>query len=154
MSSFWGTPTWVFLHTFAEKISDDFYIKNRTDIINIVRNICEGLPCPICKSHAMEYMRKVNEKTVPNKSTFISMFIHFHNTVNLRLGKKKFDLKNYDIYKKKNIKIVFNNFKNTYGKQYTSILSRTAGEYYREQQRFSLCKSLFKWLNTNQWHFR
>jgi hypothetical protein len=153
MSSFWGKPTWIFLHTFAEKINEDFYIKNRKHIIKIVYSICEGLPCPICKTHAMAFMTRVTEKTVPNKNQFIAMFINFHNNVNLRLGKPKFDLKNYNIYKNKNIKIVFNDFKITYGKKYTSILSRTAEEYNRELQRFALCKSLFEWLKANQLYF-
>ena len=101
----------------------------------------------------MAFMTRVTEKTVPNKNQFIAMFINFHNNVNLRLGKPKFDFKNYNIYKQKNIKIVFNDFKITYGKKYTSILSRTAKEYNRELRRFALCKSLFEWLKANQLYF-
>jgi len=153
MSSFWGTPTWIFFHTFAEKIDENFYLKHRKDIINIIYKICNGLPCPICQSHALEYLKKVNERSVNNKSSLIAMFIHFHNTVNLRLGKKKFDIKNYEIYKNKNIKKVFNNFKRTYGKQYISILARNNKEYNRELNRISLCKSLFTWLKVNIKYF-
>ena len=35
MTSIWGPPTWNFLHTFANKISDEFFQSNHVKIVNI-----------------------------------------------------------------------------------------------------------------------
>jgi hypothetical protein len=153
MSSFWGTPTWIFLHTFAEKINPTFYLNHRKEIIDIIKRICSNLPCPMCRQHADEYMLKVNENSVKNKKNLISMFIHFHNTVNLRTGKKKFDIKHYHTYKLYNIKHAYNDFRKTFGKKYTSIWNRNSKESLMEKNRIILCNHLFNWLKTYNNYF-
>ena len=57
MSKRWGEPTWYFFHTFIEKIGNNFYNNNSEKCINIYKTICFNLPCPICKEHAMNYIK-------------------------------------------------------------------------------------------------
>ena len=35
----WGTITWFFLHTFSEKINEDFFTNNREHIIDLTINL-------------------------------------------------------------------------------------------------------------------
>ena len=151
MSAFWGTPCWVFFHTLAEKIKPEYYLKQRDSIIRMINEICMLLPCPVCSRDAIVYLKKVNFRTVPTKKEFIAMFIHFHNTVNLKLGKQKFNMKFYDIYKKKNLDQVFRNFKRTYTKKYSPSLSNNTAKEIRAQfQRKNLAERLTKWLENNK----
>ena len=151
MSAFWGTPCWIFFHTLAEKIKPDYYLVQRDSLIRMINEICNLLPCPICSRDAHFYLKKVNFKTVPTKKEFIAMFIHFHNTVNLKLGKQKFNMKFYDIYKKKNLNQAFAHFKRTYTKKYNAALnSQTLNEIRAQQQRKALAARLTKWFDNNK----
>ena len=58
MSAFWGTPTWIFLHTFAEKINESFYLNNKLKVMKMIKTICSILPCPACRRDSNEFMKK------------------------------------------------------------------------------------------------
>ena len=47
----WSHPTWLFFHSLAEKINEDFLKKNTLDVLNMIKNICVNLPCPILKKY-------------------------------------------------------------------------------------------------------
>ena len=51
----WGPTTWTFFHVLAEKINEDFFLKQRNKIIKIIINISSNLPCPLCSQHAKKY---------------------------------------------------------------------------------------------------
>ena len=60
----WGPPTWLFMHTLAEKIKEDSYpIIGKQLIYNIIQ-ICNLLPCPDCSEHS---------KTFWNIESFLSL---------------------------------------------------------------------------------
>jgi hypothetical protein len=154
MSAFWGQPTWFFLHTFAEKINSEYYLKHKQSVISLIKMICENLPCPHCRMHATQYMHKVNANSVQTKERLISMFIHFHNEVSQRLGKQAFNMDYYDkIYKKAHLNYAFENFQKTYGKRYTSILSRTSRDIEEENRRIDLTNRIFFFLKGNKNNF-
>ena len=52
----WGNATWYLFHTLAYKLKD-----NRHDIVAImveyIITICNQLPCPDCKEHALRYLK-------------------------------------------------------------------------------------------------
>lgn len=154
MSSFWGAPTWVFLHTFAEKINSNYFSIQKKSIIKLIKTICENLPCPNCRMHANEYMKRVNSSNVNSKEKLIAMLIHFHNNVNERLGKQRFNANFYDQYKKNKLNFVFENFQKTFAKRYTSALSRTQNELYMENQRIELTKKIYFFLKANRKNFK
>ena len=55
----WSVPTWYFFHGLAARIDKDFYKNNYMKIwINVYQNICLNLPCPMCKRHATNYIKK------------------------------------------------------------------------------------------------
>lgn len=86
----WGKPTWHFFHTLAYKIKPESFTLIREQTLQIIMHICASLPCPMCSSHATEYLKKVNFNAIRTKEDLIDMFYVFHNTVNARKNFKLF----------------------------------------------------------------
>ena len=152
MSSFWGTPTWIFLHTFAEKINPVFYDRNKIKVIKIVKTICNLLPCPTCRQDANIFMQKVNISNMKNRKDLIMMLFYFHNFVNVKLGKPNFLLKDYN-YKEKNIDDTFKRFKETYSKKYDLGVRMNITQKKLEKMRIDFVNKLEQWLATNKVFF-
>ena len=119
MTQHWGNITWLFLHTFAEKIKETEFLNIKNDIINIIKNLCNNLPCPDCSEHATNLLKKVNFNKINNKYDFIIFLVEFHNIVNKKIKKDSIDYKDIvDKYKNNNLQlivkslvIIFNNYK-------------------------------------------
>ena len=56
----WGPITWNLLHTICEKIYADRFAHAKKDVIQIVLLIIQNIPCPICREHAEQYLKKHN----------------------------------------------------------------------------------------------
>ena len=82
----WAPPTWIFFHYFANKINEKFFISNRKECLDIIKLICNNLPCTECTKHAKRFMLTVNETNIKTKQDLINMLFCFHNIVNKRLG--------------------------------------------------------------------
>jgi hypothetical protein len=80
----WGPPTWLLLHTLAQKVKDDAYPLIRQELNDLVIRICTNLPCPMCANHAMEYLQKINFNAIQTKKDLKDLIFQFHNAVNLR----------------------------------------------------------------------
>jgi len=106
----WGPPTWIFLHTLAEKIKEDSYPTiGRQLIINII-HICGLLPCPECSDHAKKFWSNVTINNVKNKRDLIDLLYVFHNTVNQRKRIKPFPYDDLQNYKTKSVIEIYNTF--------------------------------------------
>ena len=80
----WGPPTWLFMHTIAEKIKEDSYpIIGKQMIYNLIQ-ICNLLPCPDCSEHAKTFWTNVKVGNIQTKSDLINLLFVFHNCVNKR----------------------------------------------------------------------
>ena len=86
----WGEPTWFMFHTIAEKIKPEYYTQYRSELMNIIRIVCNTLPCPICANHASQYMQNINDSQLSTKEDFQRMLWAFHNSVNERKGQPFF----------------------------------------------------------------
>ena len=82
----WGRPIWTFFHVMAEKIKPEYFNLVIKDYLNFVLLICGTLPCPVCSTHASEYMRSININNIRSKDALIQLFYNFHNVVNQRKG--------------------------------------------------------------------
>jgi len=82
----WGEPTWFLFHTLAEKIKPNEFEFYKLELFEIIKTICNTLPCPDCANHATEYMSKVNFKNIRTKTDLQIMLWTFHNEVNQRKG--------------------------------------------------------------------
>lgn len=112
MTKVWGPIAWYMMHTLASRVNPQFYQNNRETFVNIIKNICAGLPCPICKAHAVKYVRNLSIRHVPTKEHFKQYLKAFHNNVNKLTNKPIVeDISKYDHF---NIFLVFRSFLNLF----------------------------------------
>jgi FAD-linked sulfhydryl oxidase len=114
----WSIPTWYLLHGIAEKIKEDYYIKNKDDIINILNDICYNLPCPYCRTNAIKYLKSKNFALLKTKQDFKLFIFNFHNNVNKKLNKKIFDKNILKKYKTINLLNVWKLFDKEFNSNY------------------------------------
>ena len=84
-NNYWGEITWVFLHTIAEKIKEENYENEKKQLLMLIKGVCSNLPCPDCKQHAMQYMKRVNITHISRKIDLKILLFNFHNEVNRRI---------------------------------------------------------------------
>ena len=82
----WGRPIWTFFHVMAQKVKPEYFNLIIKDFMKYILLICGTLPCPICSTHAIEYMRAININNIRFKDDLINLFYNFHNVVNQRKG--------------------------------------------------------------------
>ena len=99
----WGPPTWIFIHTLAEKIKDEsFPIVGQHVIMSIIQ-ICNHLPCPECAQHAKEFWSKVKISSIKTKTDLVNVLFVFHNIVNKRKGLRPFKYDSLKYYQSRNV---------------------------------------------------
>jgi hypothetical protein len=112
--STWGPPTWIFIHTLAEKIKDEsFPIVGQHVIMSIIQ-ICNHLPCPECAQHAKEFWSKVKISSIKTKTDLINVLFVFHNTVSKRKGLRPFKYDSLKYYQSRNVIETYNAFSRTF----------------------------------------
>lgn len=114
MTKLWGPPTWIFIHSFLELMSDECYLIHKQTVINLLTSICSTLPCRDCTNHALAYMKKhpLHPNYYPTRKHLQYYFYKFHNAVNIRLGKPIFD--DFNKYESARLTIVFREFQTKY----------------------------------------
>jgi len=95
----WGTITWIFFHTMAEKIKEDKFDAGRSFLLNTIVSLCHNLPCPDCRQHAIKTLQIHPIGVVTTKEQLKSYLLSFHNSVNLMKRKKTYDSAILDKYK-------------------------------------------------------
>lgn len=86
--SVWGPVTWRFLHTMAVKIRPEFFSVQRDNLVLLIKNVCETLPCPECKAHAVSNIKRANMNKIVSKDSLINFLYEFHNLVNTQTKKR------------------------------------------------------------------
>lgn len=141
----WGEPTWLFMHTFSEKIKNDSFSKHRREILTILYSLCCNLPCPDCASHAKEHLNKINFNAIQTKLQLKTALYQFHNMVNLKKGFPLFDWDNFDAkYSKANLIPIVNNFIRFYTNR-TGSYRMIADDFHRKQ----IVINLKQWMSKN-----
>ena len=87
--SVWGPATWRFLHTVAAKIRPESFASQRNELITLVRKVCDVLPCPECRSHALQNLNRANFSNIKSRDDLINFLFEFHNMVNAQTRKPK-----------------------------------------------------------------
>lgn len=114
-SQYWGTITWIFFHTFAEKIKEEHFENNKELFINIIINTCNHLPCPECSDHATKVLNQAYLSNIKTKKHFIEFLRQFHNIVNIKTNKKELTSEEImDLYKNNNLSLILINLIRTY----------------------------------------
>ena len=118
----WGTYTWIFFHTLAEKIKPELFEAHKEVIINIIIQICNNLPCPDCTNHASNLLNKSFLNNVKKKEHLIEFLRQFHNILNIKLDKKQLSKENIDNkYSNLNVLNTYINMMNHYNSIKTSV---------------------------------
>ena len=148
----WGPTTWTFFHVLAEKMNENFFLRNRHEIINIIVKISNNLPCPICSKHAKNVTSINNTRLIKTKQDFVRFLNYFHNTVNKRTGKQIFSMKDMNKYKSFNFSVVIHNFFTFYTKNY-NISSFQLSLDSSQVMRRRIAKTVSSWLQKNWSNF-
>jgi hypothetical protein len=140
----WAQPTWIVLHTLAEKVSEEHFASIRVGLLNIIYTIVSLLPCPICSQHGKTYLDGINFNTIVSKENLKYMLFDFHNLVN---DKKKYPIFLYsELVKYENVNTInaIQNFMVQFSKKSGSI--RLLSE---DLHRKRMTLELKKWFNEN-----
>ena len=145
----WGEPIWYLFHTLAHKIKDDNFQQVRTELLTNIYNICNNLPCPVCATHAIDYLNKVNFNTITKKQDLKDLLFVFHNSVNERKGLPIFQYSDLDSkYEAANTINIIYNFINHFQDKHKSI-HMISNDMYRARQ----VAVLKDWFNKNIQYF-
>jgi hypothetical protein len=143
----WGPPTWIFIHTLAEKIKESSFPIIGPHVILLILQICNNLPCPDCAQHAKQFWSNVKLANIKTKTDLINVLFVFHNTVNKRKFLPAFKYNNLQYYNSTSIIQTFNIFsKNFTTKGNMNLINES---FHRNM----LLSSLRTWLMTNLIHF-
>lgn len=145
----WGPPTWLYLHTIAEKVKGTSFQQIRKDLFRIIYTICTNLPCPMCSNHAKEYFSKINVESIRTKNDLKQFLFVFHNSVNTRKGLKLFSYSDLDeTYSKGDYIAITNNFMKFYQEKSRNI-HLIADEMHKQR----IVKLVQQWIIDNVEHF-
>lgn len=145
----WGEPTWIFLHTIAEKVKNESFDKIRIELLKNIYTICCNLPCPTCSQHAKRHLDSINFNTISTKEQLKQILYAFHNSVNVRKNVPLFPIEQLDEkYSTAVTSRIFNHFIVHFNDTYRSP-GMIADDLYRKQ----ISKGLLEWFRINSIHF-
>lgn len=145
----WGEPIWFFFHTIAEKIDIHAFQSVKKNLLNIIYKVCANLPCPMCATHAIEYMNNINFNAIQTKEQLKDLLFVFHNSVNLRKNYPVFPRINLDEkYSKANTVNIIQNFFNTFQHR-NSNMHMIANNMHRT----NVANDIKNWFNNNIQYF-
>ena len=147
MAEIWSIPTWLFLHTMAEKINEDFLVRHKVQVVQIVKLICGNLPCPYCREHATKYCRSLKPENIRKKQDLIDYLFVFHNSVNARLRKPRFSQSQLEKYKRGRIDVIWSRFYYGFMKKYSRTLY--AGNLSQDAKRRRAGRFIHSWVKQN-----
>lgn len=111
----WGNATWLLFHTIAAQIDETKFEKVKSQLIDVIIDTCDHLPCPMCTQDAGTILKKAYIHKIKTKDHFIEFLRQFHNIVNIKLDQKTFSKEEIkDMYNNMNLITISNNFVNLY----------------------------------------
>ena len=129
--SYWGTPTWFLFHTIAARINESWYAQNYMVVWSFIKRCCGTLPCPFCRSHAIQFVQGVNINRITTKKGLEDVIYQFHNVTNNHSGNGQESRTVLEKYKKANIMKIFDLFEDRFFKSY--IGSRQFNDWVKNQ---------------------
>lgn len=119
----WGKYTWYFFHTMAEKIKEDEFNNNRELLFGIVRQVCGILPCPTCRGHAVQSLKKVRWEQIQSREHFKRFLFEFHNQINKRKRLKIEQPSVLDIFKSANFANIIKAFSQAFNTKIPQLMA-------------------------------
>jgi hypothetical protein len=135
------------MHTLAANIIETSFPVIGPNLILVLIQICNNLPCPECAQHAKDFWSRVKTSNIKTKDDLINLLFVFHNTVNKRKQLPLFKYENIQYYKTKNIVNSYNTFSRNFNTRGNMNL---INESFR---RNIMLSSLRAWMMLNLSHF-
>lgn len=147
MSKIWGPSCWYLFHGLATKVKEEEFEKIKLSLWTNIVEICNNLPCPDCRKHAMELISRTNKQNIIKTKRSLEVFIFdFHNMVNARKGYKILTIQEHDtMYQNANIQMIIINFINAFNQSTRN--SRLMTETLHRQL---FMNNFVKWININK----
>ena len=148
--SLWGPPCWSIMHILATRIKEEDFENKKERLWFIINQICNNLPCPECRQHAVSLMRQTKKENILKSKDNLEIFLFdFHNLVNKKKGLRLFTKEEYNLkYKKANIREVVINFINIF-----NASSRNNNLMMESFHRQNFIQKFIVWINGNKESF-
>ena len=116
----------------------------------MVNEICNNLPCPECRQHAMSLMKRANKFNILKTKNNLEVFLFdFHNLVNKQKGYRIFNQEDYNFkYKTIDIREVIINFFNIF-----NLSTRNNNLMMETFHRQRFIQKFMQWIQTNKTKF-
>jgi|APSaa5957512493_1039668.scaffolds.fasta_scaffold78847_1 hypothetical protein len=149
MTIAWGTITWYFFHTLAEKIKEESFAIKKNELLKLIFSICNNLPCPECQAHAVAIMKNIKPNSINTKEDLQKMLWNFHNFVNKRRRVKQYDFDHCkETFSKAKLNVIEKNFYMVMSQNYQ--IMKLMGESFKRSRNI---ESVKKWMRENYEHF-
>ena len=145
----WGPATWTLFHTLAEKAKDENFNEIKADLFALIKRICFNLPCPDCAAHATQIISKLNADSFATKQNLKLFLFNFHNSVNVRIGKRPFTIEELNAkYCRANTFVVVPYFIKVFSHRNTNV-RLLINSFHKD----ILIKDFIKWMRENSSKF-
>jgi len=148
--SIWGPPCWFLMHSLATRVKNEKFETIKEELWKLINEICNNLPCPDCRNHAMVAMKNAKKGLILRSKQNLETFLFdFHNNVNKRKGYRVFTKEEYDKrYQTANLKNVVEVFVNSFN--FSTKNSNLMMETFHRQR---FIKQFIVWINVNKVNF-
>lgn len=148
--SLWGPPCWAMMHTLATRVKEEEFENVKENLWFIINEICNNLPCPECRQHAMSLMKRANKFNILKTKNNLEVFLFdFHNLVNKQKGYRIFNQEDYNFkYKSIDIREVIINFFNIF-----NLSTRNNNLMMETFHRQRFIQKFMQWIQTNKTKF-
>jgi hypothetical protein len=143
----WGPSTWIFMHTLCAKVKEDSFPIIGQNLIVLLIQICNHLPCPDCAEHAKSFWKNVKTSNIKTKKDLIDLLYVFHNSVNQRKQYKAFKYEDLSYYNGRKVVETYNAFSRNF---HTKGNMNLINESFRRNM---FLGNLRNWIMANLKHF-
>lgn len=137
----WGPITWRFLHTVAAKIRPEHFASQSKNIITVINRVCDVLPCPECRAHALQNLSRANFGNIRSKEDLVTFLFEFHNIVNNQTRKPQQQRTVLSQYEDLKFGDVINEFAMTYSAN--SNVSKMMNDSFRRKMFLTWLRKFF-----------
>tara|TARA_Y100000022_G_scaffold84531_1_gene72927 strand:+ start:4804 stop:5397 length:594 start_codon:yes stop_codon:yes gene_type:complete len=140
----WGKHVWLFLHGISQKVKPEYFSSIKGELISYIKLICANLPCPDCSNHATRYLSKLDPNKIVTREDLVLYMYTFHNDVNMKKGYPLFKREELDLYKRSNLKNMYQNFTYYFKENYHVVKLMS-----ENMHRIRVANKIESWLNQN-----
>ena len=136
----WAHATWHLFHLLPARISDNDFLIHKKIILSFITKCCSKLPCPYCKNHAQNYLRRYPVERINSREQLEEYLYNFHNNAH-RVPRQIHKNMVLPQYKTMNVRDAFIKFERTF------FQSFIGGRYFSDWIRNDFKTDYYKFKN-------